>query len=391
MAHIQDRREQGRGWVARYVGPDGKEYTKAFQRQQDAKDYLEDQQVRMRRGEWVDPRLGKVTFGKWIEEWETGLVDLRASSRNRTLGIVRNYLLPRFGDVQLARMTTAAVQGFVAELHAEGLAPATVRKIGHTLSLVMGEAVRLGYISRSPCDGLKLPQEEGRDMVFLSPEEVAELAEAIDPHYRTLTYTAAYTGLRWGELAGLRPERVDTLRRRIEVADQLTEVNGELSFGPPKTKAGRRTVSLPRFLADMLGEQIESGADLVFPTPGREPMRRSNFRRRVWLPAVREVGLDGLRFHDLRHTAVALAIGQGAHPKAIQERMGHSSITTTLDRYGHLFPHLDEQIAEGLDEVFASAGPRVSAPPRVLRRDADGTSTGRGGVEGESEGVENAV
>jgi len=96
-------------------------------------------------------------------------------------------------------------------------------------------------------------------------------------------------------------------------------------------------------------------------------MRRSNFARRVWAPATRTLGLEGLRFHDLRHTAVALAISQGAHPKALQERMGHSSVTVTLDRYGHLYDGLDGQIADGLDELLrisrgllAASGP--SAP-----------------------------
>lgn len=100
-------------------------------------------------------------------------------------------------------------------------------------------------------------------------------------------------------------------------------------------------------------EVIRSG--LVFPTPLGEAMRRSNFARRVWAPAVRRAGVDGLRFHDLRHTAVALAIGQGAHPKALQERMGHSSVTVTLDRYGHLYQGLDGQIADALDDVLRSS------------------------------------
>src|SRR3954465_11882553 len=96
----------------------------------------------------------------------------------------------------------------------------------------------------------------------------------------------------------------------------------------------------------------------------RHPMRRSNFRRRIWLPAVAQAGLEGRRFHGLRHTAGALGIAQGAHPKAIQERMGHSSIQVTLDRYGHLFPGLDERIAEGLDAIYRE---NLAASPRPER------------------------
>lgn len=211
-------------------------------------------------------------------------------------------------------------------------------------------------------------------MRFLSPTEVVDLADAVDEHYPVLVLTAAYAGLRWGELAGLKVARVDPLRRTIAVLEQLTEVNGQLRFGPPKTAAGRRAVSLPGFLAEALAEQLrgraEPGAEgLVFPAPIGGPMRRSNFRARAWLPAVRRAGLDGLRFHDLRHTAVALAIAQGAHPKAIQSRMGHASVTVTLDRYGHLFEGLDERIADGLDNTWRealAASPRPGRGPEVV-------------------------
>jgi integrase len=161
---------------------------------------------------------------------------------------------------------------------------------------------------------------------------------------------------------------VDLLRRQVAVVQQLTEVNGALSIGPPKTAAGRRTVSVPSFLVDLLAEQLGERAEpggLVFPAPAGGPMRRSNFRRRSWASATRAAGLEGLRFHDLRHTAVALAIAEGAHPKSIQSRIGHSSIVTTLDRYGHLFPALDEQIAEGIDTAWRTAV-------------ADSARTGRG-------------
>lgn len=144
--------------------------------------------------------------------------------------------------------------------------------------------------------------------------------------------------------------------------------------GPPKTTAGRRAVSIPQSLADLLEQQLQRPevicSGLVFPTPLGEPARRSNFGNRVWMPATRAVGLTGLRFHDLRHTAVALAIAQGAPPKAIQERMGHSSVVVTLDRYGHLFEGLDTDIADGLDDVLRiSRGlPAVSATPAAPSR-----------------------
>lgn len=186
------------------------------------------------------------------------------------------------------------------------------------------------------------------------------VADSIEPHYRPLVVTAAYVGLRWGELAGLGVEHVEVLRRQVRVERQLVEVAGHVEFGPPKTRAGERVVSVPSGIADMLGEHLGSDAvrssGLVFPTVTGRPMRRSNFRK-VWRSACAAAGfddgpLDGLVFHELRHTAAALAIAQGAHPLAIRDRLGHSSITVTMDTYGGLFPSLDEAIADGLDEVY---------------------------------------
>jgi integrase len=129
-------------------------------------------------------------------------------------------------------------------------------------------------------------------------------------------------------------------------------------------------VSIPRFLADMLAEQLQErslpGPDgLVFPNTVGKPLVESSFSPNVWRPALRRAGIPPMRFHDLRHTAVALAIAEGAHPKAIQARVGHASAQMTLDRYGHLFPELDETIADRLDAAYL----------RVVRDDEDTSSS----------------
>lgn len=368
MAHVE-KRGQGR-WRARYRGPDGRERSKTFDRRVDAERWLAGVEVSKARGEWVDPALGRITFGEWCDRWATTIVDLRESTLARDLGLVRNHLVPAFGPMPLAKVTNVDVSAWIAtQLAAGRLSPASVRKAAQVLSRAMAGAVHAGLIARSPCDGLRLPAEGTREMRFLSPAGVLDLVETIDQHYRVLVLAAAYGGFRWGELAGMKVGRVDPLRRTVTVIEQLTEVNGHLRFGPPKTTAGRRAVALPAFLADALAEQVggraEPGTDgLVFPAKVGGPMRRSNFRARAWLPATRRAGVEGLRFHDLRHTAVALAIGQGAHPKAIQARMGHASVGITLDRYGHLFEGLDERIADGLDATWRETLAASSRPGR---------------------------
>jgi len=185
-----------------------------------------------------------------------------------------------------------------------------------------------------------------------------------------LIFTAAYVGLRWGELAGLRVENLDPLHRSIRVVEQLVEVGGHVSWGPPKTKAGRRTVTMPAGVAEMLAKHMASEvvqrSGLVFPTIQGQPMRRSNFRK-LWGRALATAGLTDLHFHELRHTAAALAIGAGAHPLAIKERLGHSSITVTMDTYGHRFPDQDEALAQALNGVLRDSLAARSRPdsPKV--------------------------
>lgn len=354
------RRPDGK-WRARYRGPDGRERARHFTRKVDAERWLATQGADVARGEWVDPALGKMTFVQWAERWEAGLSDLRPTTKALNLGVLHNHLLPRFAGYQLARITTSDVKVMVADDLVAGYSNSAVRRHVIVLRVILDAAVVEARIGRNPCAGVKLPPESSRDMRFLEPVEVAQLADAIRPdHYRPLIFTAAYVGLRWGELAGLKVERVDPLRRTIQIVEQLVEIGGKIEFGPPKTKAGRRTVTMPATIAEMLGEHLASLAvresGLVFPTVTGQPMRRSNFRK-VWRRAVTEAGfdsdpLDGLVFHELRHTSAALAIAQGAHPLAIRDRLGHSSITVTMDTYGGLFPSLDEAIAQGLDGVL---------------------------------------
>jgi integrase len=138
------------------------------------------------------------------------------------------------------------------------------------------------------------------------------------------------------------------------VVESLSETSEGLLFGATKTYQ-RRTVVIPGFLREQLAEHLATHVGiaedaLVFTSPSGEPLRRGNFSRRVWKPALETASLD-LRPHDLRHTCAALLIAEGAHPKAVQAQLGHSSIQVTMDRYGHLFPSAAEELAGRLDAV----------------------------------------
>jgi integrase len=258
----------------------------------------------------------------------------------------------------------------------------------------MTAAVNADMLARSPCRAIRLPKIERQEMRFLTPAEVARLADAIGPRYRALVLLAAYGGLRIGELAGLRRGRVNLERGTVDVAEIVVEVKGKLFIGPPKTRASWRTIGLPQAVVEELAIHMGplGAADAhVFTSDKGGILRTSNFRAKVWLPAVRAAGLAPLRPHDLRHTAVALWIAAGANPKEISVRAGHTSVSFTLDRYGHLFEghdlelrdRLDTMLAEGLKEA-AAKGSVVQLRSVTLSQD-DGPETAQGNPSNEED------
>jgi len=362
VGHVQKRAASS--YKARYRAPDGRERSKTFPRKGDAERWLAEIEVEKSRGMWIDPALSRQRFGDYATSWLAGQVHLAPTTRLKVRGHLRNHLIPEFGTMRLSAIQPRDVRSWIAEASRQGVAPNTIRAIASTLGRIVKTAVRDGLIGRSPCDGVEMPRAGvAPEMRFLTAAEVVRLAEAIDRRYRAAIYLAAYSGLRWGELAALRPERLDLDRGFVEVRESLADVSGQLLTQPPKS--GRaRSVSMPGFVCDVLKAHAAEFADArhVFTSPSGGPLRRSNWYRRQFKPAVSAAGLDPrFRFHDLRHTCAALAIAQGAHPKAVQERLGHSTVRLTLDCYGHLLPGLDERLCDDLEEAHFEA---LAASPR---------------------------
>lgn len=371
MAHI--RRTDGGGWQVRYRDPAGRERARNFTRKVDAEKFSVTVETDKIRGMWADPRLAKITVSEWLPTWQASRVHLRPSTRALSDSLLRNHVLPYFGDRRLGSVTPTDVQGFVAHLEEKGLAASTVRQCYLLVAGLFSSALDSDIIVRSPCRGINLPNDDKTEMRFLTADEVNELAGVIDERYRALVLTAAYAGCRFGELAGLKTHRLDLLRRTLTIAESLSEVRGQVGLAPPKTAAARRQLALPKFLAEELAVHLAEwppcSDGFVFSAPQGGPLLRRNFRRREWLPAVRRSVDEPMRFHDLRHTHAAMLIAQGEHPKVIQSRLGHSSIKVTLDTYGHLFDGLDEAAAERLDAAITGAAvPSRTADGRSLLR-----------------------
>ncbi len=404
MASIDDRRWTTRGgervptsytgdkpWRARWRDPDGAQRAQNFAKIDDARKYLVSIESRMQLGEYVDPRAGRTTFGDVAEEWLGTVAHLKpttlAGYRSvlglvpelpaRTVGgrvleaqperIRAGSPLGEWGKRPVNTIDPTTIRRYTSRMFADGRNFTTVKNTLGVVRAVMATAVESRMLASNPAAGIRLDKAKARSArvkrqqsrVFLTAKEVERLANEMPGDYPLLVRFAAYSGLRAGELAGLQVHDLDMLRRRVRVRRAVEEVRGHLHVGTPKS-GDERTVTLPAFLVDEVGAYLAStglqGQEWLFRSPTGGTLRHSGFYARQFKPAaIRAEMPDGLRFHDLRHTCAALLIAQGAHPKAVSERLGHQSIEITMDTYGHLYESVEDALADALDTVRAAA------------------------------------
>ncbi len=354
-------------WQARYRNALGERLTAptTFATKGDAQRWLSGAETDMQRGDFHDPRLAEIVFADWSQQWlATKRPHLAPSTNDLYSYLLRHHISPTFDRTPVGQITPLGVQSWLAKLHETDLSPNTVAKAYRLLKGILDGAVDTGVIQRSPCTLKGAGTERHAEMRVVTPAQVEKLAEAVGPRWGALVLTAAYSGLRWGELAALRPGDIDLEAGTISVVRKLSEVNGKLTFSSPKTAAGRRVVGIPGFVVAAIERhlddlELDDADTLVFATTDGGPLRRSNFRRRVWEPATVEVGLAGLRFHDLRHTAATLAAASGASLKALMSRIGHASAAAAL-RYQHVVDGQDAEIVRHLEAVADDPGARAS-------------------------------
>jgi integrase len=374
------RQKPSGAWEARYRDATGRLHSRTLRTKTEARRWAAEREADLRRGEWVDPRLARVTFAEWAADYLTTIVHLRNVTRGDYQRVLDGHLLPAFANRPIASIEPIDVRRFMAEKQAAGQAPKSLQKMRLVLRQVLELARESGAIKSNPCDGLRLPRAVQMEPIFLRADEVERLAQATRSPYDLLVRLVAATGLRPSEACGLRVGRVNLMKGTMEICEALTVVGGRTEVGPTKTYA-RRTVGIPRSIGDDLAAHLSGRVaalgrpldpdDYVFTAPRGGPLRRDLLFKRFLRPAIEAANLpSNLRLHDLRHSCAALLIELGAHPKAIQERLGHSSITVTMDVYGHLFPALNEALTDQLDDVFSTAraqpGAQVTGILRAL-------------------------
>jgi integrase len=284
-------------------------------------------------------------------------------------------VLPELGGARLSEIRRVDVQEFADRLCAEGLDASTVRNTLMPLRVIFRRALARGDVAVNPTTGLELPAVEGSRERIASPAEAEALLVALPERDRAIWATALYAGLRLGELLALRWEDVDLAAGVVRVKRSWDVKEGVVA---PKSRAARRTVPIADVLREHLVQhKLRSGrhAGLVFGTSASQPFTPSNIRRQAnaaWARA----GLDPIGFHECRHTFASLMIAAGVNAKALSTYMGHSSVTITYDRYGHLMPGSESEAAELLDEYLARSlsGARAAQLPAGTHR---GSPAGR--------------
>jgi integrase len=364
-------------WRARYVDKAGNRHGKTFDTKADAKAWLAARQTDIARGDRTDPRRGRLTFAEWADRW----TEARAHREPKTLegeeAILRLHVIPFFGRYQVTDIEHDLVQRFVSTQIRAGEAASTIRKRYRVVYGVLRQAVKGKAVPENVAVGVDLPTSRRDEKVFLTAAQVEALAEAISaprrdpetyyPEHALRVRWAAYTGMRAGEIAGLRAGNVDLLRRTVRVCETTVVANRVVHERRPTKTKQERVIRIPRFLAEQLAEHLGARAGdrdaLVF---GSE--RHNSWYRVHYVPAVVQAGLDPTpRFHDLRHTCVALLVAQGAPILAISRQLGHSTIQVTMDLYGHIFPSMLDDLSDGLDAARTAALAEPIRPAEVRR------------------------
>ena len=311
----------------------------------------------------------KYTVGQWMDEWFEAYakVKVRPSSHQTYKGYIENHIKPNIGDIPIEKLTSLQLQKFYrllltegrvprieSEKQPKGLSAKTVRNINQVISSATDMAVRHKLILSNPTEGCELPKIEHREMKTLPAEQLgAFLREAKESGVYELYYLDLATGLRRGELLGLKWEDIDLQNGVIHVRRQVARVDGEVKELPLKTKNSYRNISISRDAVAMLTEmEAHRSSDYVFPSSTGGPISPdsvNNMLHRV----LKRAGLPSIRFHDLRHTFATLALQNGVDIKTVSGMLGHFSAGFTLDTYAHVTTSAQKEAAKTMGNVLA--------------------------------------
>jgi integrase len=336
-------------WRARYRDAAGREHARHFDRKVDGQQWLDQVTASVVRGDYVDPKAGRITLATYATGWEQ--IQVSSESTKRIVdNALRLHILPELGAYPLATIRPSAVQAFVKKLESKELSPGTIKGIFHVLTQVFAASVEDRIVSMTPCRRVTLPKSDDVEVVPPTVEQVAALAGTIGPQWRAAVVTLAGSGVRIGELLGLQVSDVDFLRRTVRVERQRNQTG---QIRPPKSKSARRTIPVGQVVIDELAAHLAA-----YPSDGAlfvdeigEPLLYRRWRS-LCEAAAKSAKLD-VSAHGLRHFYASALIFGGASVKQVQERLGHASAVITLETYSHLWPGDDDRTRDVIDAALS--------------------------------------
>lgn len=313
----------------------------------------------------------KQTLGQYLSTWLEGTARQRVSGRTYRdyTGIVRRYVEPALGGARLSDVAPADVQALYAGLTVRGLSPTVVRHTHAVLRSALKQAVRWNLLYRNPCDLVDLPRLKRRELRYLAPDEAKRFLEsAREDKWYALWMVLLYGGLRPGEAAGLKWADLDSSVLHVQ-RSIVFGYRGRWEAKEPKTPRSRRSVPIPGCVVEALREhrvrqakeQLASDSEyrvqgFVFTDAGGDPVNVPDLRSHHFDPILEGASLPHLRIYDLRHTCATLMLAGGTNPKVVSERLGHSSITITMDTYSAVLPTLQEEATDTLERLIEGSG-----------------------------------
>ncbi|HHV63187.1 MAG TPA: site-specific integrase [Firmicutes bacterium] len=320
----------------------------------------------------------KITLAEFLVQWlQIHKAQVATTTWEWYDMICHKHIIPELGHIPLQKLTPLAVQSFYAKkldsktLDGKGrqLSPSSVRHIHRVLHKALNHALKMQLISRNPCDAVEPPKPQKKEAKFWTPEEAGQFLEAIrDDRLYALFHLALGTGLRRGELLGLKWESIDFAKGTLTVKEELVRRRRGTLVKEPKTEKSRRTIPLSQETLDvlkahkvaqnkerlLLGDQYQNNG-LVFTTVDGRPLEPTYISGDYFHRMIKKAGVREINFHALRHTHATLLGAAGVPIKAVSERLGHSSIAITGDIYSHVFSEMDRQAANAFDTILRKA------------------------------------